>query len=83
MIVVLSPNIPKNKAIATSFTSGEVIKNENVTPKGIPPLTKPIKSGTEEHEQKGVTTPNMDAIRYSKPYILFRDRKFLTFSTGK
>lgn len=44
-----------NSPIATSFTSGEVIKNENVTTNGIPPLTKPINKGTDEQEQNGVT----------------------------
>ena len=56
-MVVLIPNKPTNKPIATSFTKGDVIKKEKVTPKGIPPLTKPINRGTDEQEQKGVTTP--------------------------
>ena len=30
-----------------------------MTPKGIPPFTKPIKSGIDEHEQKGKTTSQM------------------------
>ena len=63
-----------NKPTATSFTKGEVIKKANVTPNGIPPLTKPINSGTDEQEQNGVTVPNSEAIKYSKPYNLFRDR---------
>lgn len=69
--------------MATSFTRGEVIKNAKVTPKGIPPLTKPINKGTDEQEQNGVTTPNKLAIRYSKPYNLFLERKFFTLSMGK
>jgi len=73
-MVVFKPNIPKKSAIATSFTKGEVIKKAKVTPSGIPPLTKPIKSGTDEQEQKGVTTPNKEAIRYSNPYNLFLER---------
>jgi hypothetical protein len=63
-------------AIATSFTKGEVIRNANVTPKGIPPFTKPINKGTEEHEQNGVIAPNVDAKKYSKPNNLLRDKKF-------
>ncbi|GAL61258.1 hypothetical protein JCM19300_4204 [Algibacter lectus] len=43
--------------MATSLTKGEVIKNAKVTPKGIPPRTKPINKGTDEQEQNGVTTP--------------------------
>jgi len=54
-------------AIATSFTRGEVIKNEKVTPKGIPPFTKPINRGTELQEQKGVIAPKVDAMKYSNP----------------
>ena len=56
-----------NKPTATSFTKGDVTKKENVTPNGIPPLTKPINKGTDEQEQKGVTVPNNDATRYSSP----------------
>jgi len=36
---------------------GEEIRNENVTPRGIPASTNPIKTGTAEQEQNGVTTP--------------------------
>jgi len=56
--VVFTPNKPRNSPIATSFTNGDVTRNENVTPSGIPPRTNPIKSGTDEQEQKGVTVPN-------------------------
>ena len=55
--------------MATSFTNGEVIKNANVTPKGIPPCTNPINNGTDEQEQNGVTTPNKLAIKYSNQII--------------
>ncbi len=41
---------------------GAEIKKENVTPSGTPVVTKPMKSGTAEHEQKGVTTPSRAAI---------------------
>jgi len=47
---------------ATSLTMGEVIRKEKVTPRGIPDSTKPIKIGTEEQEQNGVTTPSSEAI---------------------
>ncbi len=82
-MVIFKPNNPTNNPIATSLTKGEVIRKENVTPSGMPPLTKPMNKGTEEQEQNGVTTPKSEAIKYSKPYNLLRERKFLTFSTGK
>jgi hypothetical protein len=40
---------------------GEAMRNENVTPRGIPPLTNPMNRGTAEHEQKGVTIPRSAA----------------------
>jgi hypothetical protein len=40
------------------------MRYENVTPNGIPPFTKPINKGIDEHEQKGVTAPNKDAKIY-------------------
>jgi hypothetical protein len=39
-------------------TIGDEIRNENVTPSGSPALVNPIKTGMEEHEQKGVTVPS-------------------------
>ena len=60
IMVILTPKRPKNNPIATSFTNGDVIKNANVTPRGIPPRTNPINKGTDEQEQNGVTTPNND-----------------------
>jgi hypothetical protein len=51
-------------ATATSFTNGEVIRNEKVTPNGIPPFTKPMKSGIEEQEQNGVMAPKKEASTY-------------------
>ena len=73
-MVVFTPNNPTKSPMATSLTKGEVIKKEKVTPNGMPPLTKPINNGTEEQEQKGVTTPKRLAIRYSSPYNFFFDR---------
>ena len=67
MIVIFKPNVPKNIATATSFTSGEVIRNAKVTPRGIPPFTKPINNGIEEQEQNGVTAPNSEAKKYCSP----------------
>ena len=39
-------------------TNGEEIKKEKVTLSGNPALVKPMKSGMDEQEQKGVTVPN-------------------------
>jgi hypothetical protein len=39
-------------------TIGEEMRNEKVTPTGSPAEVKPIKSGMEEQEQKGVTVPS-------------------------
>jgi hypothetical protein len=66
--VAFSPKSPRNIATATSLTKGDVIKNEKVTPRGIPPLTKPIKSGILEQEQKGVIAPKNEAKKYCSPY---------------
>ena len=46
---------------ATSFTRGDVIRKAMVTPTGMPPSRKPMNSGTDEHEQKGVTAPSTTA----------------------
>jgi len=45
------------------LTSGEVIKKDNVTPSGIPALRKPINNGIDEHEQKGVIAPKIEASK--------------------
>jgi hypothetical protein len=47
---------------ATSLIIGLAIKKEKVTPSGMPASTKPMKSGTEEQEQKGVTAPSPTAV---------------------
>ncbi len=76
------PNKPKSIIAATSFTMGAEIKYENVTPKGTPDSTKPMKRGTAEQEQNGVTIP----IKAAKilPTISKRfDNHFLVFSGGR
>jgi hypothetical protein len=60
----------------TMMTILDVTKKANVTPKGIPPFMNPMKRGTEEQEQNGVTAPKVEAIKYSNPYILCLERKF-------
>ena len=50
-------------------TIGEEIRNENVTPSGNPALVKPINSGIDEQEQKGVTVPsNADMMFAPMPW---------------
>ena len=48
-------------ATETASTRGDEIKKASVTPKGIPPFTKPINNGTDEQEQNGVMVPKKDA----------------------
>ena len=46
-------------------TIGDEIKNENVTPRGRPALVKPINSGIDEQEQKGVTVPSKAEMMFA------------------
>ncbi|MDK2929696.1 MAG: hypothetical protein PWP73_1296, partial [Methanococcus sp.] len=76
------PNDAKSTANAASFTIGEVIKNERVTPNGTPASINPINIGTEEHEQNGVTVPSRDAMIFPEtPEYL--SSIFFVFSGGK
>src|SRR4030066_407544 len=43
---------------------GAETRKENVTPSGTPEVTNPMKSGTAEQEQKGVTPPRRDASTF-------------------
>ena len=43
------------------MTNGEVARKEKETPNGAPASKKLMKIGTEEHEQNGVSAPNIDA----------------------
>ena len=54
--------------MATSLTSGLAIRNDRVTPIGTPAATKPMKAGTAEHEQNGVTTPSPAAATLPTPW---------------
>ena len=47
-------------------TIGDEIKKENVTPKGSPALVKPMNSGIEEQEQKGVTVPSRAEMMFAQ-----------------
>jgi len=70
------------KPRAISLTIGDVTKNVNVTPSGIPDSTNPMKIGTVEHDQKGERTPRTDAIKCAKKPLNFESIVF-TFSGGK
>lgn len=83
MRVAFSPNDPKNIAIATSFTKGDVIRKAKVTPSGMPPFTNPMKSGIDEQLQNGVIAPKRAAKKYWNPYNLRVVKKVLSLSIGK
>ena len=72
------PNRPQSSTKATSLTIGELMRKAKVTPSGIPASTKPMKSGTAEQEQNGVTTPNEAAaavpVRRPRPASASRTR---------
>ena len=50
-MLISSTRLPKS-------TIGEEIRKEKVTPRGSPALVKPMNSGMDEQEQKGVTVPS-------------------------
>jgi hypothetical protein len=81
--VIFHQNIPRNIATATSFTRGDVIRNENVTQSGIHHLINPTNRGIDEQVQNGVMAQNKEANRYSNQNSLFFTRKFLIFSIGR
>ena len=67
---------------ATSLTIGEEMRNEKVTPNGTPASTNPIKRGTAEQEQNGVTIPSSAASMFPINSFLC-DSIFFVFSGGK
>ena len=54
-----------NRTRDPKSTIGEDIRKENVTPNGSPALVKPINSGIDEQEQKGVTVPSKAAMTFA------------------
>jgi len=76
--VILNPKDPNINITRYSFISGDVIKKENVTPKGIFVLTKLKNIGIDEQEQNGVTAPNIEAIIFARYF--FPDSHFSAFS---
>ena len=61
---------------------GEEIRKDKVTPTGSPALVKPMNSGMEEQEQKGVTVPSRAAAVLA-PMPWNRPRICLVRSGGK
>ena len=61
---------------------GEEMRKEKVTPSGSPALVKPINSGMEEQEQKGVTVPSRAETQLA-PSPWNRPRIFRLRSGGK
>ena len=70
------------RIIDAKSTSGEEIRNENVTPNGSPEPVKPMKSGIEEQEQNGVIVPS-NAARILAVIPSKRPRIFFVRSGGK
>ena len=66
---IRQPNKPSSSVRATSLTIGAAIRKENVTPSGTPAWTKPMNSGTAEHEQNGVTMPSEAASALLAPLL--------------
>jgi len=60
-IVIFQPNNPAKSTTAIWLTKGETIKNDKVTPRGIPASKKPINNGIDEQEQNGVIAPKIAA----------------------
>jgi hypothetical protein len=61
---------------------GEEMRKEKVTPSGTPDSTNPIKRGTAEQEQKGVTIPKSPA-RPLPRYWRLLERMRRVLSGGK
>ena len=57
------PKVSASSTTATSLTSGDAMRNVSVTASGMPAPTKPMNSGIELQEQKGVMAPNRAASR--------------------
>jgi len=60
-MVIFIPNKAGKRNSDDSLIRGELIRNANVFPRGIPALKKPINRGIDEQEQKGVITPRSAA----------------------
>jgi len=67
--VIFQPKNPIIKTTKYSLINGEVIKNENVTPSGIPAFNRLKKIGIDEQEQNGVTAPKSAAKKFPTPFF--------------
>ena len=65
MNATLQPKMLISRTSEPRSTIGEEIRKEKVTPSGKPALVKPINSGIDEQEQKGVTVPSNAAITFA------------------
>ena len=74
-MLISSTRLPKS-------TIGEEIRKEKVTPRGSPALVKPMNSGMDEQEQKGVTVPSRADTRLA-PTPWSRPKMCLLRSGGK
>ena len=61
-----APKMLISKTRLPKSTIGDEIKKENVTPKGSPALVKPMNSGIDEQEQKGVTVPSRAEMMFAQ-----------------
>jgi hypothetical protein len=82
---IFQPNKAQSIVTATSFIIGDAMRNENVVPKGTPAPINPIKTGTAEHEQKGVAIPRTAAATLPINPLAFpcSPKSFLVLSGGK
>jgi hypothetical protein len=74
---IVQPKVPPIKINTTSFTSGEVIKNEKAIPSGISASRKPINTGIQEQEQKGVIAQKILAKIFQIQYFCFEAISFI------
>jgi len=81
-MAIFQLKILASKITEAKSTSGDDIKNENVTPIGKPALVKPINKGIDEHEQKGVTVPSKAPNIFAE-IPLYLPNIFLVLSGGK
>ena len=82
MMATLAPKILISSTKLPRSTIGEEIKKEKVTPRGSPALVKPMNSGMDEQEQKGVTVPSRADTRLA-PTPWSRPKMCLLRSGGK
>ena len=82
MTAIFTPKMLMSSTKLPKSTMGEEIRKEKVTPRGSPALVKPINSGMEEQEQKGVNVPS-NAARTSAQMPLNLPRIRLLRSGGK